>query len=133
VSFPGYGPTMRIGIGVPIPILDEQMAKYASVKDADIFTQIVDYSEAYPQGIPGSLGEVSYAQLGEGTVRVKDKDVPVSNLSNREKAAEICSILKQWLTSNKMAITEPVEQLPSAGSGYVQKPLKERNLSGNLS
>ena len=126
VSFPSYGPTLRVGIGVPIPMLDEQMAKFAAVKDSEIFTQIVDYSEAYPQCIPGSLGEVSYAQLKGGTIRVRNSDVPVRNLSNYKKAVEISIVLKHWLRSAKMTITEPLETLPSAESGYAFKPLRER-------
>jgi len=56
-SFTGYGVTLTVGIGVPIPILDEEILRYTTVKDEEIWTQVVDYSEAYPQCIPGSLGE----------------------------------------------------------------------------
>jgi uncharacterized protein (DUF39 family) len=126
VSFQGYGATLRVGIGVPIPILDEEMARFASVTDENIFTQIIDYSDSYPNLVPGSLGEVSYAALRSGKISVKDREVPVSNLSNYPKAVEISKILKDWVRSKKMPLVEPLEALPSIGSGYTFKPLKER-------
>jgi len=47
-SFLGYGVSLYVGIGIPIPILDEQMARFTAVKDEDITTQIYDYSMDYP-------------------------------------------------------------------------------------
>ena len=55
-SFAGYGTTLAVGIGLPIPILNEEILRYTAVTDADIVAQVVDYSEAYPNCIPGSLG-----------------------------------------------------------------------------
>jgi uncharacterized protein (DUF39 family) len=124
VHFPGYGTSLRVGIGVPIPILDLQMAKFASVRDSDLFTQIVDYSDAYPNRKPENLGEVSYAELKSGRIRVTGKDVPAHNISNCEKAARISGILKDWILRGKFHITEPLELLPSAGSGYAPKSLE---------
>ena len=126
VSFPGYGATLRVGIGVPIPILDEEMARFASVTDDSLFTQIVDYSEAYPNLIPGSLGEVSYSELKSGKIKVRGRVVPTSNLSNVAKAVEISKILKDWISRKGITVVEPVEPLPSVGSGYAFRPLRER-------
>ncbi|OGW63842.1 MAG: hypothetical protein A2222_08030, partial [Nitrospirae bacterium RIFOXYA2_FULL_44_9] len=58
VSFSGYGTTLSVGIGVPIPILNEDILKHAAVKDCDITAAVVDYSDAYPNGKPEILGEV---------------------------------------------------------------------------
>jgi len=59
VVLPKYGVTLRVGIGVPIPILNEEILLHTAVSDDQIYTQIVDYSDSYPQRIPGSLGKVS--------------------------------------------------------------------------
>jgi uncharacterized protein (DUF39 family) len=40
-----YGTSMFVGIGIPIPILDEEMMKFVSVDDKDIFTYGYDYSK----------------------------------------------------------------------------------------
>ena len=37
VSMLGYGVTLTIGIGVPIPILNEEILQYAAAKDEDIY------------------------------------------------------------------------------------------------
>jgi uncharacterized protein (DUF39 family) len=52
VSILGYGCSLAVGIGVPIPILNEDIARYAGVSDEDIFTRIIDYGKDYPKGCP---------------------------------------------------------------------------------
>ncbi|MDD4895030.1 MAG: homocysteine biosynthesis protein, partial [Candidatus Omnitrophica bacterium] len=125
-SFQGYGTTLTVGIGVPIPLLNEEIAKYAAIKDDEIWAQIVDYSEAYPQGVPGSLGEVNYVQLKSGKITVKGKEVPTAGFSSYSKAVEIANTLKHWIKKGDFLLSEPVAQLPGAESGYTFKPLKER-------
>jgi uncharacterized protein (DUF39 family) len=125
-SMLGYGCTLTVGIGVPIPILSEEILRYAIVSDADILAPIVDYSEAYPQREPDILGEVSYAELKSGHIKVQGKDVPTSSLSSYPKAVEIASILKKWIEKGEFLLTEPVAPLPGVESGISSKPLKER-------
>jgi uncharacterized protein (DUF39 family) len=125
-SFTGYGVTLTVGLGVPIPILDEEILRYTMVRDEEIYAQVVDYSEAYPQFIPGSLGEVSYKQLKSGKITVQGKEVPTSGLSSYLKAREIAQILKEWIEAGRFLLTKPVELIPSVDSGIVFKPLKER-------
>jgi uncharacterized protein (DUF39 family) len=88
--------------------------------------QVIDYSDAYPQFIPGSLGEVNYKQLKSGKITVQGKEVPTSGLSSYFKAGEITRILKEWIEAGKFFLTQPVELLPSVDSGVVFKSLKER-------
>ena len=125
-SMLGYGVSLTVGIGVPIPILDEETIKYAALSDKEIYTQIVDYSNDYPQCILKSLGEVNYAQLKSGKISLQGKDVATGNLSSYSKAREIAEELKTWIQRRDFTLTEPVAQLPQAESGYTFKPLKER-------
>jgi uncharacterized protein (DUF39 family) len=125
-SMLGYGATLIVGIGVPIPVLDEEVIKYAAIKDEEIYTQVVDYGQNYPQCIPGSLGEVNYAQLKSGKITVQGKAVPTGNLSSYSKAREIAEELKSWIKKGDFFLSEAVGPLPGAESGYTFKPLKER-------
>jgi uncharacterized protein (DUF39 family) len=125
-SFTGYGVTLTVGIGVPIAILDEETLRHTAVRDEEILAQVVDYSDSYPQCIPGSIGEVSYQQLKSGRISVQGKEIPTSCLSSYLKAGEIAKILKEWIGAGKFFLTQAVELLPSADSGIVLKPLKER-------
>ncbi len=125
-TFQGYGTTLTVGIGIPIPILNEEIVKYAAIKDEEIWAQVVDYGEAYPNGIPGSLGEVNYAQLKSGKITVKGKEVPTAGFSSYVKAVEIANTLKDWIKKGDFLLTEPVANIPGADSGYTFKPLKER-------
>jgi uncharacterized protein (DUF39 family) len=125
-SMLGYGCTLTVGIGVPIPILDEEILRYTAVSDADIIAPIVDYSEAYPQREPDILAEVSYAELKSGEIEVKGKSVPTASLSSYPKAVEIAGILKQWIETGEFLLSEPVAPLPGVESGISLKSLKER-------
>lgn len=125
-SMLGYGCTITVGIGVPIPILSEEILQYAAVSDQDIITSVVDYSEAYPQMKPGILAEVSYAELKSGKIKVKGKDVPTASMSSYPRAVEIATILKEWIQAGEFLLTEPVEPLPGVESGVTFKPLNER-------
>jgi uncharacterized protein (DUF39 family) len=126
----GYGVTLTVGIGIPIPILNEEICRYTAVRDGDIWTQIVDYSQAYPQGKKESLGEVNYAQLKSGRITVCKKEVPTGNLSSYSKAIEIANILRDWIERGEFVLSEPVAYLPGVESGYTFKPLKERPIKG---
>jgi uncharacterized protein (DUF39 family) len=126
VSMLGYGCTMAVGIGVPIPILSEEILRYTAVSDADIFAPIVDYSDDYPQRKPDVLGEVSYAQLKSGRIEVQGKEVPTASLSSYPKAVEIAATLKKWIQKGEFLLTEPVAPLPGVESGTTFKPLEER-------
>jgi uncharacterized protein (DUF39 family) len=125
-SMLGYGCTLTVGIGVPIPILSEEILRYTAVSDAGILAPIVDYSEAYPQLKTDILGEVSYAELKSGRIKVQGKDVPTGSLSSYPKAVEIASTLKKWIGKGDFLLTEPVAPLPGVESGITFKPLKER-------
>ncbi len=125
-SFLGYGCTLTVGIGVPIPVLSEEMLRYTLVTDAEIFAPVVDYSEAYPQRKSDVLAEVSYAELKNGAIKVQDQEVPTASLSSYPGAVEIAGILKEWIKKGEFLLTEPVAPLPGAESGIVFKPLEER-------
>jgi len=129
-SMLGYGVTLTVGIGIPIPILNEEICRWTAIKDEEIFTQIVDYSKAYPEMLSESLGEVNYAQLNSGKIIIKEKEIPTGNLSSYSKAREITQILKDWIKKGKFLLTEPVALIPKVGSPYTFKPLKERPIIG---
>ncbi len=124
-SMIGYGTTITVGIGVPIPILSEEIVKYVSVKDSDIYAPIVDYSATYPNRKPDVLGEVSYEELKSGSIEVQGKQVPTSSLSSYFKAKEIAGILKEWIQKGDFLLSEPVASLPGAESGIVFKNLPD--------
>jgi len=125
-SFLGYGCTMTVGIGVPIPILSEEILRYTMVTDSEIFAPVVDYAEAYPQRKPDILAEVSYAQLKSGMVKIQRQEVPTASLSSYSGAVKIAGILKGWIKKGEFLLTEPVAPLPGVESGIVFKPLEER-------
>ena len=125
-SMLGYGTTLTVGIAVPIPVLSEDILRFTAVKDEDILAPIVDYSEAYPQRKPDILGEISYAQLRSGKIRLQRKTVPTASLSSYPKAVELASMLKEQIRAGEFLLTEPVAPLPGPESGIKFRNLEER-------
>ncbi|MDY6836671.1 MAG: homocysteine biosynthesis protein [Thermodesulfobacteriota bacterium] len=113
VSIQGYGCSLAVGLGVPIPIMNEEIVQFTAISDDDIFTQIVDYGGDYPQGISKSYGKVSYGELKSGAIRVNGKEVPTVPLSSVVRAREIAQILKKWIQKGKFTLGEPQAFLPS--------------------
>ncbi|MCS7281397.1 MAG: homocysteine biosynthesis protein [Desulfobacterota bacterium] len=128
-SFLGYGATIFVGIGIPIPVLDEEMAFYTSRGDDELWTQVVDYGTDYPENVKRSLGEVSYAELKSGVIKVNGRDVPAYPVSSYPLAVEIAQILKKWIEEGKFYLTKPVENLPGVGSDIKVCTLEEGRLN----
>ncbi len=113
VSIMGYGCSLAVGLGIPIPILNEEMAQYTAISDEDIFTQVIDYGNDYPNGISKTYGQVSYAELKSGFIKINGENVPTVPLSSIVKAREIADTLKKWITEGKFLLGEPQFTLPN--------------------
>lgn len=119
-TFKGYGVTLVVGIGIPIPILNSEIMKNVAVKDEDIWTEIIDYS--FPHLKKPSLGRVNYKQLREGNITIRGKDVHTSPLSSYAKAREIAQKLKEEILRGKFLVQEPIQKFPQESKF---KPLLE--------
>lgn len=112
LSILGYGASIAVGLGIPIPVLDEDIAAATGRGDDEIFTQVVDYGSDYTNGINRTYGEVSYAELKTGEIIVEGKKVPTAPLSSIFKAREIAQTLKNWISEGSFVLHEPAELLP---------------------
>jgi len=126
VSIQGYGSSLAVGLGVPIPILNEEILRYTTVTDAEIYGAVIDYSEAYPNRKSDIVGEVSYAELKSGQVKLQGKEIPTASLSSYPRAVEVANILKDWIKKGEFLLTQPVAPLPGVESGISFKPMKIR-------
>jgi uncharacterized protein (DUF39 family) len=113
VSIQGYGCSLAVGLGVPIPVLNEEVAQFTGVSDEEIFTQVVDYGNDYPNGVSRSQAQVSYAELKSGSIRIDGREIPTVPLSSVVRAREIAEMLKKRISSGKFLLTEPVFTLPA--------------------
>jgi len=119
-SITKYGTTLYLGIGVPIPILNEGVARKTAVLDEEIITNIVDYG--IPRRERPKLGKVSYKELKSGAIVINDKKVKVSPLSSLKKARIIAETLKSWIENSLFYLSSPIERLPT---DTVLKPMKQ--------
>jgi len=125
-SFRGYGATLTVGVGLPIPILNEEILYYAAKTDEELFAPIQDYSDAYPNRKPGNLGVASYAELKKGTISVMGKEVPTAPLSSYPRAREIAHTLKEWIQKGDFLLGEPVQNLAGPEAGIKARVLDEK-------
>jgi len=130
LSYIGYGATMAVGIGIPIPILDEEKLYYTTVKDEDIWCPVVDYSEGYPYGKQIDLGSVNYRDLKSGRVTINGKQVVTTPQSSYPRARKIAQILKEWIQKGTFELTRPVASIPSADADIQFKSIPERSPNG---
>jgi uncharacterized protein (DUF39 family) len=128
VSITGYGTSLAVGIGVPIPILDEEMAVQTAVRDRDIKAPVVDYSNDYPNNQGKPLGHVSYEELRSGTIEVNGRMIRTAGLSSYNKARAIAAELKKSIETGNFLLSRPVDPLPGVDSGRTFKGLKIRPL-----
>ena len=112
VSVLGYGVSLSVGIGLPIPVLDEAVVAAASVGNANIFAGVIDYGHDYPNKIDNLVGEVSYAELKSGQVQLNGKTIPSAPMSSYPAAREIAGQLKDWITAGRFFLGEPQDRLP---------------------
>jgi len=120
VSLLGYGCSLSVGLGIPIPILNEEIVHYCGVSDEELLAPIVDYGHDYPAGTGRILGHVSYAQLKQGSLTLEGVEVPAVPLSSFTRAREIARLLKEWIQAGNFLLGEPVELLPQDESHCVR-------------
>ncbi len=112
VSLRGYGVSLALGIGIPIPILNEKVLKRACVRDRDIQAPVIDYSSDYPNKTGRTICRVNYEQLRSGEIEVDGKKIAVASLSSYHKALEIANLLADEIRRGKFLLSAPLQPLP---------------------
>jgi len=123
IVMPGYGVTMCLGIGIPIPILDVDMVRSTAVRDEEIFTDIIDFG--VPRRDRPVIKRVSYAELKSGRVEINGEKVRVSSLSSLYMARRVMEELKGMIERGEFTLTAPVERIPRRG---VLKPMRQKEI-----
>ncbi len=108
--FKGYGPSMMLGVGIPIPVLSDRVVAGCAVSDADLVAPVIDFS--IPRRVRPTFGLVSYAQLKSGSILLDGKPVRSAPLSSVYLAQQVALDLKQRIESDDFLLTTPVAPLP---------------------
>ncbi|MDX8337566.1 homocysteine biosynthesis protein [Draconibacterium sp. IB214405] len=108
-SYEKYGVSMFVGIGIPIPVLNADIAKRVSINNSQIETSVLDYGTV---GTP-KLGQVTYEELQSGTIKVKGKKIRTAPVASLKKARKIADELKKWLLNGEFEVTKPVQMFPT--------------------
>ncbi|MGB2727682.1 MAG: homocysteine biosynthesis protein [Halobacteriota archaeon] len=119
-TFYGYGVTLYVGLGIPIPVLNEGIAKKTAISDADIVTEVIDYGVCRRER--PVVREVTYEELKSGVIEIEGKEVPTSPLSSFYMAKKVAEELTSRIERGEFLLSQPVERLPR---DTVFKPMKE--------
>jgi uncharacterized protein (DUF39 family)/CBS domain-containing protein len=122
-TFHKYGPSLYLGIGIPIPVLNEKIAKNTAIRDRDIQVPVVDYG--IPRRDRPALKVVSYEELKSGHIDLNGKEVSTSSLSSYLMAREVAETLKRSVENGEFLLTQAVEPLSRIGSSRPMKQTKE--------
>lgn len=109
--FKNYGPSLMLGVGVPIPVLNEKVIEHCAVEDKDIVAPVVDFS--IPRRVRPSFGLVNYAQLKRGKIKIEGQTVRVAPIVSIYLSRQVTQTLKQWILDGEFTLTEPVAPIPS--------------------
>lgn len=104
-----FGPVIYIGIGFPIPILNEEIASNITISDDKIHTTIVDFS--IPRRAKPTFGQCTYQELRSTTVVINKKPTLAAPLSSMAYAVEICNLLKEEILEKRFFLTDLVEPI----------------------
>ncbi len=106
--FEKYGVSIFIGIGIPIPVLDEDIAKAVSIRNEQITATITDYSKPdHP-----AIGKVNYAGLFSGKIMLNGNSVRTAPMSSLVKARIIADKLKEQINRGEFLLSLPVQMFP---------------------
>ena len=118
--FRNYGPSLMLGVGVPIPVLNESVIRFCAVLDKEIVAPVIDFS--IPRRVRPTFGLVSYAQLKSGRLTIEGKKVRVAPLASIAFSRQVAEELKQAIVNGNFTLTEPVASLASDRSFLPQDP-----------
>jgi L-aspartate semialdehyde sulfurtransferase len=105
-----YGPSLMLGVGVPIPVLNEDIVAKCAVQDRDIFAPVVDFS--IPRRVRPTFGLVSYEQLKSGKIKIEGRTVRVAPLASIYRSKQVAIELKEAIDRGEFLLTEAVSLLP---------------------
>jgi len=108
--FKQYGPSLMLGVGVPLPVLQEDVVAHCAVSDQDLVAPVIDF--AIPRRVRPTFGLVSYAQLKSGRIKIDGKPVRVASLASIYFSRQVALELKQWIEAGKFILSEPVAAIP---------------------
>ena len=108
--FKSYGPSLMMGVGVPLPVLNAGVVERCAVQDRDLVAPIVDFS--IPRRVRPTFGLVSYAQLKSGRITIEGRTVRVASLASLFLSRKVAQELKQWIKEGIFTLTEPVAPIP---------------------
>ncbi|MDB9513579.1 homocysteine biosynthesis protein [Kamptonema animale CS-326] len=108
--FKNYGPSIMLGVGIPLPVLNEEVVARCAIQDKDIVAPVVDF--AIPRRVRPTFGLVTYAQLKTGRITIEGKTVRVAPLASFYLSRQVALELKTWIEEGQFTLTEPVAHIP---------------------
>ncbi|MBP2142990.1 uncharacterized protein (DUF39 family) [Methanococcus voltae] len=125
-TIPKYGSTLFMGIGIPIPVLNSEIAQTCAIRDEDIKVPILDYG--IQRRDKPTLGVTNYKDLRTGKISMEldisgekvDKCIRTTSVSSYKTSREIAGELKDWIINKEFFLSDRVAGLNTCAP----KPMK---------
>jgi uncharacterized protein (DUF39 family) len=124
--FKHYGSSLMLGVGVPLPVLDDSVIQACAVTDRDIVAPVMDFS--IPRRGRPNFGLVSYEQLKSGRITLDGRKVRTAPLTSLYFGQLVAEELKQKILHGDFLLTEPVAPLPLDRS-FIPQDLRGLNFT----
>ncbi|HIK36007.1 MULTISPECIES: homocysteine biosynthesis protein [unclassified Thermosynechococcus] len=118
--FKHYGASLMLGVGVPLPVLDQEVIARCAIRDEEVVAPVIDFS--IPRRVRPTFGMVNYAQLKSGKIKIEGKTVQTAPLTSLYFGQRIAEVLKDWIHSGRFTLTEPIAPLPRDRAFLPQQP-----------
>ena len=113
VSILGYGCSLNVGVGIPIPILNEDLAFFTGVSDEDITMPVRDYGHDYPNGVNNVLAQPNVEELKSREITVDGQVIRTVPLTSYALSLEIAQELKAKIERGEFLLTEAQDRIIS--------------------
>ncbi len=108
--FKNHGPSLMLGVGIPLPVFNEEVIARCAIEDKEIVAPVIDF--AIPRRVRPTFGLVSYAQLKKGRISIEGKTVRTAPVASIARSRQVAQELKEWIESGQFTLTEPVASIP---------------------
>lgn len=116
--FTKYGASLMLGVGVPLPVLHEEVIARCAVQDKEVVAPVMDFS--IPRRVRPTFGLVSYGQLKTGRLTIEGQTVKVAPVTSLYLSSQVAHTLKGWIDAGKFTLTEPVAKIPGDRPFFAQ-------------
>ncbi|MDO8842662.1 homocysteine biosynthesis protein [Methanocalculus sp.] len=122
-SITGYGVSLYVGLGIPLPVVNLDVVRNTSVRDEDLITSIVDYG--VPRRDRPVVQTVTYAELKSGSVEINGEMIRTSSMSSYSRAKDVALEVKRLVEEGSYTLALPTLRITTEKRSHPMRETKQ--------